>query len=229
MQNSAKRLSHMATAMFALSVGRQVKRLPDLKPGDIRECVDQALHEIAPFADEKSISIELDLEPCSDRLWFEPGQIEQLLVNLLDNACKFTPKVGCIEIRGYPYFWERRSVGSTIPATAERRRKPVFEPNSYRIDISDSGTAIPEEQLQKIFEEYTTYAGGRDRSGGGLGLAICKMIVAQHDGRVWANNTQTGPQFSVVLPMHSLSVAPYEVRAGHDSDASVGGIVHADR
>src|SRR5262249_22968706 len=133
---------------------------------------------------------------------FEADQIEQVLVNILDNACKFTPRSGSIEIRGYPFFWERRMVNSLMPAAIERRRHIKRDPNSYRIDIQDSGTAIPEEHLHRIFEEYTSYAGGRDRSGGGLGLAICRMIISQHEGRVWAENTDSGPKFSFVLPLY---------------------------
>ena len=60
---------------------------------------------------------------------------------------------------------------------------------------------IPAERLEKIFEEYTTYSGGHDRSGGGLGLAICRMIVTQHEGIVWAKNSEVGPVFSFVLPL----------------------------
>ena len=63
MLNSTKRLSRMAAAMFQLSVGRHVKRRPELQRGDIRECLDQALHEITPFADDKSIEITADLAP----------------------------------------------------------------------------------------------------------------------------------------------------------------------
>jgi signal transduction histidine kinase len=201
MQASAKRLSRMASAMFELSVGRHVKRRPNLQPGDIRECVEQALHEIAPLADEKFISITPDIVASGAGLFFETGRIEQVLVNILDNACKFTPKGGAIEIRGYPFFWERRSVRSSVPGMSDRRVRAVREPNSYRIDISDTGLPIPEEHLDGIFEEYTSYSGSRDRSGGGLGLSICKMIAAQHEGRIWAENRDSGPVFSFVLPI----------------------------
>jgi signal transduction histidine kinase len=201
MQHSAKRLSRMTSAMFQLSVGRQVKRLPDLRPGDIRECLEQALHEITPYADEKGIAIRVDLAPCDLPLYFEAGQMEQVLINVLDNACKFTPRSGSIDIRGYPFFWERRMSRSAVPTAAERRWRTTTEPNTYRVDIQDSGNAIPEEHLERIFEEYTSYAGGRDRSGGGLGLAITRMIVNQHDGAVWAENADSGPMFSFVLPM----------------------------
>jgi signal transduction histidine kinase len=202
MQHSAKRLSRMASAMFQLSIGRHVKRRPDLQKGDIRECLDQALHEIAPFAEEKRITITPDLDPSDEGLLFEYGQIEQVLINILDNACKFTPKAGIVEIRGYEFFWERRIGRSMIQPPLERRQGARQDPNGYRIDIADSGARIPQEHLDGIFEEYTSYSGGRDRSGGGLGLAICRMIIAQHGGRVWAENTDSGPVFSIVLPIH---------------------------
>jgi signal transduction histidine kinase len=200
MLKSTKRLSRMAAAMFQLSVGRHVKRRPELQRGDISECLEQALHEITPFADDKSIEITTDVTPAGHPLFFEPGQIEQVLINILDNACKFTPRGGSIELRGYPYFWDRRKTDSVVPAAAERRSRTVRTPTAYRIDILDSGNVIPAEHLEHIFEEYTTYSGGRDRSGGGLGLAIVRMIVNQHEGLVWAENTERGPMFSIVLP-----------------------------
>src|SRR5262245_31248913 len=91
MQNSARRLSRMASAMFQLSVGRQIKTRPDLQKGDLRECLNQSMHEIAPFADEKQIAITPELVPPDEDIYFEADQIEQVLVNILDNACKFTP------------------------------------------------------------------------------------------------------------------------------------------
>src|SRR5215472_5922158 len=57
MQHSAKRLSRMASAMFQLSVGRHVKKLPDLRPADLAPCLERALQEVAPFAEEKRIAI----------------------------------------------------------------------------------------------------------------------------------------------------------------------------
>ncbi len=204
MQHSIKRLSNSAFAMFELSVGRQVKMKPDVRQADIRDCVEQALHEIGPFADSKRISVSVDLDPEAGSLFLERGQIEQVLINLLDNACKFTPKDGEIEIRGYPAFWERRSVRQFSTQSIERRSQENRQPNAYRMDIRDSGPRIPREHLEKIFEEYTSYAGGQDRSGGGLGLAICRMIITSHEGRVWAENTDYGPQFSLLLPLHSV-------------------------
>jgi len=203
MQHSTKRLSRMASAMFELSVGRHVKRQPDLRKGDIRECVEQALHEVTPFIDGKNLSLDVDLDRDAGMLYLEPGQIEQVLINLLDNACKFTPRSGSIEMRGYPFFWDRRTTRLAPMGRTERRCEDRYSPNSYRMDIQGSGPRIPREHLDKIFEEYTSYAGGQDRSGGGLGLPICRMIITAHEGRVWAENTEQGPRFSFVLPVRA--------------------------
>lgn len=201
MHHSVQRLSRLAEAMYQLSIGHRVKNHPNVQKGEIRVCVDQAVHEIAPFADDKQITVLVNLEP-SPTLYFESGQVEQVLINILHNACKFTPKFGCIEIRGYPFFWERRSGATKIPSGSERRHSRMAAANSYRIDIRDSGKPIPHDRMNRIFEEYVSYAGSSDRSGGGLGLAICRMIIGQHDGSIWAENTDLGPMFSFTLPIH---------------------------
>jgi signal transduction histidine kinase len=200
MQNSARRLTRMASAMFELSVGQRLKRRPELRESDICESIGQALHEAAPSAAEKGISVTASLAEAENVVLFERGQIEQALINILDNACKFTPKGGAIEVRAYPWFWERRSASLGFEHLRERRIEASRRPNAYRIDVQDSGAPIPTEHLQRIFEEYTSYSGGKDRSGAGLGLAICRMIADQHEGRIWVENTSSGPMFSLVLP-----------------------------
>jgi signal transduction histidine kinase len=86
----------------------------------------------------------------------------------------------------------------------DRRAKQVKTPNSFRVDIRDSGPGIPAAHVVRIFEEYTSYSGGQDRSGGGLGLAICRMILEQHRGRVWAESHTAGAVFSFVLPVQPV-------------------------
>jgi signal transduction histidine kinase len=200
MEHSAKRISRMASAMFDLSLGAKVDRKPDLREGDIQDPIKQALHEISPLALEKEILLKFDdITPPGEPLYFEVSLIEQALVNLLDNACKFTHRGGCIELRGYPYFWERRFlVAGSSPG--ERRADDIRLPNSYRIDIRDTGPGIPANRLDHIFEEYISYAGPQDRSGGGLGLAICRMVIGRHEGRIWAEADESGTTFSFVLP-----------------------------
>jgi signal transduction histidine kinase len=207
MQHSAKRLSRMAWAMFELSVGPQGNRSARLERGDLGNCLDQALHELMPTTREKGIDVSIQLLPSSEPLYFEADQIEQVFMNILDNGCKFTPRGGSIRITGYPFFWERRLPRSLpLQATSERRSSHARAPNSYRVDIRDSGPGIPSEHLERIFEEYTRYYGAEDRSGGGLGLAICRIILSRHYGAIWADNAATGALFSFVLPYRPPAV-----------------------
>ncbi len=200
MQHSTKRLSRMASAMFDLSIGAKVNPRPDLREGDIRERIKQAVHEVLPLAREKQISVQAEnIVLPANPLYFEASQIEQVLLNLLDNACKFTHRGGAIEVLGYPYFWERRFLMGGV-APAERRANRVSTPNSYRVDIKDTGPGVPADRLNHIFEEYTSYSGPQDRSGGGLGLAICRLIMSRHEGHIWADSHQRGAVFSFVLP-----------------------------
>jgi signal transduction histidine kinase len=212
MHYSAKRLSRMASAMFQLSIGQHVETRPNFQKGDVRECIDQALHELTPFADEKRITFSVDLSPVEEPVFFERSQLEQVLINILDNACKFTPRQGLVEIQGYPFFWERRRQTTDGLRMRDRRTADSHAPNCFRVDIRDSGPGIAAEHLDRIFEEYTSYSGGQDRSGGGLGLAICKLILSRHHGRIWAESSSEGAVFSFVLPFGP----PASVAAGRD-------------
>ncbi len=215
MLHSANRLSRISNGMFQLSVPHNVEPRLNLEKADIRDCFDQALHEVALVVEDKRISIAADIEPPPNRMFFEKSQMEQTLVNLLDNACKFTPRDGIIEVRGYPFFWERRiGQAASFDRTAERRVKKGMVCNSFRVDIRDSGPGIPAERVDRVFEEYTSYGGGQDRSGGGLGLAICRMILHRHQGRIWAESSPSGAVFSFVLPIQQTDAALSAVENG---------------
>jgi signal transduction histidine kinase len=215
MRHSARRLTRITNAMFQLSVDQKVEQGLRLEPGDLREAVDQALREVAPFLEDKRINLAAEIEPAPQQMYFDAARVEQMLINLLDNACKFTPRGGAIEIKGYPFFWDRRMHQAVKTGTPDRRLEQVRHPNCLRIDILDSGPGIAPAHLNKIFEEYTSYSGGNDRSGGGLGLAICKMIALQHGGQIWAENTASGARFSFVVPFRRA-----EERKGAGADSS---------
>jgi len=219
MEYSVRRISRMTDAMFQLSLSNNVEQKLSLQQGDIRECVDRALQEIALFIDEKRISVTVDVEP-SDPLSFDKAHLERMLINLLDNACKFTPRAGSIDIRGYPYFWDRRiGQAARLDRSVDQRIEPVNAPNSFRVDIHDSGPGISPAHLDKIFDEFTSYSGGQDRSGGGLGLAICRMTMRNHQGRIWAENGPAGAVFSFVLPYQQPKRAV--CREGVDLEAAL--------
>jgi signal transduction histidine kinase len=192
-QHSVEKLTRMAAGMLELSVGKHVTRVPDLRESSLENSITTAIHEIEPLVRDKQITLSVNMNDSEAPLYFEPQQIEQVIVNLLENACKFTPKGGTIEIRGYP------ACSSAYSSHAEAR--DIAHLNAYRVDVSDSGSGILPEHLENVFEEYTSYGGSQDRSGGGLGLAICKMILLAHRGRIWAENSSSGARISFVLPL----------------------------
>jgi signal transduction histidine kinase len=207
MKRSADRLFVLADAMLDFTSAGYVERTVRLERGDMQTVISQALHEAGPAFSERDIDANVSFEEVPEPLFFDAGQMEQVVVNLLENASKFTPKGGSVQIRAYPYFWERRSDVVVVGYGRDRRRRHSSLPNSLRVDICDSGPGIPEGRRHLVFEEYITYSGVADRSGAGLGLAICKLIVQRHKGRIWVESTSNGCVFSFVIPFRNADTA----------------------
>jgi signal transduction histidine kinase len=206
MQHSLRKLNRMASAMFQLTAGRQLERKYELKRADIEGSIQRSIDEIEFFASEKNLLITSEITSPDQPLYVEPTQIEQVLVNILDNACKFTPRSGSIKVRGYPFHWSPPTAngGHGVDTTDQ-------SPNSYRVDVCDSGPGIAPEHLRHIFDEYVSYGNMTDRSGGGLGLAICKMILRAHGGEIWAEPAGHGTTISFILPFnHAVAEEQFE-------------------
>jgi signal transduction histidine kinase len=189
MRSGTQRMARLLSSTFELSVAGRVERKLHLEQGDIEACLNQALQDVSLFLQEKQLVVEIQLDPPEQGMLIESQQIEQLLVNLLENACKFTPRRGNIEIRGYSVYWDPLS----------ELDDSALASNAYRIEIRDSGPGIDASLVHSIFEEYTSYSGANNRSGG-LGLAICKLIVNAHGGKIWAASSREGAAFFVILP-----------------------------
>jgi signal transduction histidine kinase len=202
-QHSAERLSRLLGAMLQLSTPRGVAA-PSRKTGDMHQCVDAAIRELAAHAKEKAIQLSVKCEAAPASLLFDRAEMEQVLVNLVENACKFAPRQGSVEIRGYETHWDRTR-GPHQPGDAGAAG--IETANAFRVDVRDSGPGISPESQQELFQEFKSYSGGRDRSGAGLGLAIARMLVERHNGCIWAENDATaGAVFSFVLPYDGADV-----------------------
>jgi two-component system sensor histidine kinase KdpD len=115
--------------------------------------------------------------------------VEQVLVNLLDNALKYTPPTGAIDIV---------ATGTDAAITVE---------------VADHGPGLPAGDEDRVFEKFYrgTPADGR---GAGLGLAICQGIIRAHGGRIWAHNLpEGGVAFFFTLPVTDAPPAPVPARA----------------
>jgi len=200
MQRSIKRLARLTSGMFQMSVGPHSQRRPPSKIGDIQACVSQAVHEVTPVAESKQIELRVDVVAPPEALQFDEMQIEQVLVNLLDNACRFTPRKGLIEILARSVFWDRRCPNLTEDVNSDRRETPSHQENAYRVEIRDSGPGVPPADLERIFDEYTTDSATYEWSRAGLGLAICRQIIHAHHGVVFAESHGQGATFVFMLP-----------------------------
>ncbi len=207
MGRSTKRLARLAGGSLELLLQGRFDNRPKRVPGDIEETISGALHDVYPFVQDKGIELNVDVKPPDGTLLFEAEQLQQVLVNLLENSCKFTSKNGTIEIRGYSTCQNSEAGRQDLCSDGQARA-----PDWYRVDIRDSGPGVRPHLKEKIFEQYASYAGANDRSGGGLGLAICRAIITSHLGTIWATPSQEGGRFSFVLPLAHAEMASH----GHD-------------
>jgi signal transduction histidine kinase len=220
MQRSIKRLSRLTSGMFHISVDPQSPRRLSRKQGDMEACINQAVHELNPVLESKQIEMRLSLEPPTRTLLFDEIQIEQVLVNLLDNAARFTPRRGRIELRSYSVFWERRRSNLTGDAgRPERRESATCECNAYRVEVRDSGRGVPPGDEEWIFEEYATNAKSYESSRAGLGLTICRQIINAHHGAIFAESGGSGGNFVFLLPYSEDAVRPSPLNLSTDTTA----------
>jgi signal transduction histidine kinase len=127
------------------------------------------------------VTFRTDIEPILPTLSADPGRLQQVLMNLLTNAIKFT---------------EQGSV------TLHARYLP--EPGEVEIGVADTGEGIPPDQISKLFQRFQQVDRNatRRRKGSGLGLAICRELVEKHGGRIWVESTLgVGSNFVFALPV----------------------------
>ncbi|MEJ2659087.1 MAG: HAMP domain-containing sensor histidine kinase [Desulfobacterales bacterium] len=128
--------------------------------------IEDVIEILSPLALDKNISLTFH-NPGNLFIEFDPERIEQVLVNLIENAIKFSGSKTCIRIR------------------------LEEDPECATIAIQDQGIGIPKINIKTIFDKFSTVPSGRDgkTEGTGLGLAICKAIVEAHGGTIWAKST----------------------------------------
>jgi signal transduction histidine kinase len=197
MDHSVARLSSLLSAALHLSQGTMEPAQLHVEAGDMTVTVQQAVAEVIPNAAAREVDIRLNIAQPAEALYFDPVLMEKVLSCLLANACRFTAAGGAVEVKGYPVQLPSRLGGSH--GTGPRTRKSGDGAPGFRIDILDFGPPIAPEDVARVFDLSAAYRGGADRSGGGLELAMCKMIVEAHRGRLSVDSGENGTVFSVVM------------------------------
>jgi signal transduction histidine kinase len=151
----------------------------DLVPVNVRELADDLRESMEPLAREKGIRIEELIPEDLPPIRADRNKLRRVLVNLVSNAIKFTPKGGRVELR------------------AER------EDGAVRVCVKDTGVGIPAEDLERLFDKYEQARSRATRSekGTGLGLYITRQLVELHGGQIGVRSeVGKGSTFSFTIP-----------------------------
>ena len=153
----------------------------------LEKAVAEVIEAVKPLIDQRQLELHVTLPAESIRLDADPTRLEQIFLNLLTNAVKYTNIGGRIELR------------------AERTGDEVV------VRVQDTGIGIASATLPRIFDWFVQGEGRADRSQGGLGigLSLVKTLVEKHGGSITAHSQGpgTGSEFVVRLPVHSVAPA----------------------
>ncbi|MDD5658364.1 MAG: ATP-binding protein [Elusimicrobia bacterium] len=180
-ERSADRMTRLVDDLLTLSALESGQREPVREPVDLMRVAAEVVASLKPLADRKQLALRLDPFRDVPTIQGDRGQLKQVLVNLVDNAIKFTPDKGAVRI------WAENRPGWTT------------------LVVQDSGCGIPESDQARIFERFyrVDKARSRELGGTGLGLAIVKHIVEAHGGGVSVASSPEGSAFRVELPARS--------------------------
>jgi signal transduction histidine kinase len=150
---------------------------------DLCEFVLGAISRLVPAAEAKDMSIHSDIAPGISNFQCDPDNLQQVLLNLLGNAIKFSPQ------------------GSEILVSV--RRDDKGKASNLVFSVTDAGPGIPDAEQALVFHKYYRASGVRDEVDGvGLGLSISKYIVEAHGGEIGVcSNPDVGSTFSFTLPV----------------------------
>jgi signal transduction histidine kinase len=185
-QTSAQRLQRLVDSLLEVSRMETGEARFDIRSFNLGPLLHDVIQRNAILA-RKGVKIDtnipFDLPVIADR-----EKIERVLVNLVDNALKYTPENG--------HIWVQ---------TGQKA-------DSLWLSISDTGPGVPVEDRERIFERFTQGTGDKlKRRGFGLGLAYCRLAIEGHGGRIWVQDgpNGVGSRFTFTLPLEQMPNPDY--------------------
>jgi two-component system phosphate regulon sensor histidine kinase PhoR len=183
METEVDALTQMVAELLELSrieSGRVPLQLKPIRPADL---IASAVERLRLQAERARLDLRIQCREDLPLILGDLPRLEQVLVNLLHNAIKFTPPGGKIQV------------------TAGMEGKPGEEPPRVIFSVSDTGVGIPADDLPRIFERFYKADRARSSGGTGLGLAIARHTVEAHQGKIWAESIEgRGSTFFFSIP-----------------------------
>jgi two-component system phosphate regulon sensor histidine kinase PhoR len=179
-RNQSLNLSSIVTDLLALSRLESERGAPEEFPVDLREAVSSEADALSPSSEQKGVVLEVDLPDTPIEVLGDEEALCQVVRNLLDNALKYTPNGGRVDVR------VRRDGDEAV------------------LEVQDTGIGIEPADQDRIFERFyrVDKARSRELGGTGLGLSIVKHIVLTHGGHVSVESVPgKGSTFRVSLPL----------------------------
>ncbi|MBD2213421.1 PAS domain S-box protein [Nostoc linckia FACHB-104] len=182
--DSTERLVRLVNNVLDLQRIESGKVIMECQACNAASLMIQATEAMQAMAQQQEVT--LVKQPQDISVWADADYILQALTNLLSNAIKFS------------------SPGGTVWLTVEQEKGSPNNPKEVVFRVRDEGQGIPADQLERIFERFQQVdsSDSRKKGGTGLGLTICRKIIEQHNGRIWAESTPgCGSTFAFTLPI----------------------------
>jgi two-component system sensor histidine kinase BarA len=173
---------------------------------DVIPLLKDVAQTLTPLAKKKGITISVESEARLPTLWADAERLRQVLLNLIENAIKFTPKDGTVRLIARLAAMSMAPPGEDGGLVLLGARRTAIE-----LRVVDSGIGIPENERERVFDAFyqVDSSSTREQGGTGLGLSIVRRLVDGHDGtvRVEANQPQ-GAVFVVTIPVKKATLGP---------------------
>ena len=179
-ENEADRMSSLVKDLLQLSHMDYEKVVWEIHHLDLREIVTDSVRKLEVHFQNKNQRLNMQISDEAVPIYADRGKIQQVIINLLTNAIKYTPENGNIKISAQ-----------------------VVDKNAI-FEVQDSGIGIPKEDIKRIFERFYRVDKGRSRAQGGtgLGLSIAHNIIKQHKGSIKVSSElEKGSIFTVYFPV----------------------------
>lgn len=185
-EKSSEQLQRLIASLLDISRLEAGQPLGQFEPVDLAEIIDDVGAIVEPHLAQRQMALIKTLQDDLPRVSAEPNVIARVVLNLVDNALRYS------------------SEGRQITVAAE-----VAPGNMVLVTVSDQGVGVPEKYRELIFEKFQRVKETAGSKGLGLGLAFCRLAIDAHGGRIWVDDAPGGgARFNFTLPLAGPTLAP---------------------